>query len=137
MNGRHQRLKPSPKRLGFFVLIAKGQRYYEVGGFDMGESGQFEAQGRAHRRLKEARSTIATIEAELLRHGKTFHDLADSVNYLVRDPLLKSDSRSPLAGHIKEESTAIASSETITRLVDELVRETELAKELEARIAKF
>jgi len=77
----------------------------------MGESEKFEAQGRAHAQLKEARSTIATIEAELLRYSRLFRDLGEPVEQFAHDPAFKNDAYISLSGHIKAQATQIPRSE--------------------------
>jgi hypothetical protein len=67
----------------------------------MSESETFEAQGRAHAALKEARGRAATIKTTLTEYSRRLADLGHLVSQFAADPLQKNESSIPLSPHLQ------------------------------------
>jgi len=95
------------------------------------ESEKFEAQGRAHAALRESRSKIATIAAELRRCQSLFESVATDLALVASQPsALRQDA-------LARGLDLLPAADKIRVLAAEFATEQEKAAELEDRISRF
>jgi hypothetical protein len=102
----------------------------------MGESEKFEAQGRAHAGLKEAKSNAATIRASLLNYGKRLDEASAFLKRFLSDPLAEGYNHMPISECLKGDFRSIPST-AFESNVDQLVAEVKRAQELQHQIDNF
>ena len=99
----------------------------------MSESEKYEAQGRAHANLKEAKSTVATIKATLQEYVRCLEETSRSLTRF----LAYTDDNSHLAHSCKEDIKSVSERERICGLVDQLVTESKRVAELQKQVDRF
>lgn len=102
----------------------------------MSESEKFEAQGRAHAALKEARANVATIRVKLAEYVRELAHVSSLISKFASDPLQENSSGIPLWRHLKTTLQSLNGS-SAADLIEELVREKERVEQLEAQIREF
>jgi hypothetical protein len=102
----------------------------------MSESEKFEAQGRAHAGLKEAKSNAATIRASLLNYGKRLGEASAFLKQFLADPLTHGANQVPISECLKGDFRNLKSS-SFENNVDQLVAEVKRAQELQQQIDNF
>ena len=101
----------------------------------MGDAEKYEAQGRAHAGLKEAKANAATAHASLLNYSKRLEETNAFLKAFLSNPLSQDGYITP-AEVVKSNYRNLTSS-TFESNVDELVTELKRAKELQEQIDKF
>jgi len=101
------------------------------------ESDKFEAQGKAHASLKEARSNIHTITTSLNDYSRCLQELSRLVDRFVKDPHFKNANLIALSEHLKASLLQLQEPNAVARLVDELVAESNRSKVLQEQVDRF
>ncbi len=104
----------------------------------MSESERYEAQGRAHAALKEARSNLATLQTVIKAYIDQLSGTAALGRQFLSDPHHKSATFVPIAEELKRQAQAVEqASGGLGKLVDELLEQAARIRELEEQVAKF
>ena len=102
----------------------------------MSDAEKFEAQGRAHAALKQAKSNVATIKTKLLAYADKLQETAAMVRRFVETPNENNPHSSiPRAQNVKTHLWPI--SDDTARLVDDLAVEATKVQELQSQIDQF
>jgi hypothetical protein len=103
----------------------------------MSDSEKYEAQGKAHAALKQAKSNVATLNASLAEYARALAEASALVVRFLQDPLLQTPSLIRLSEHLKITALALDDPKRVARLVDELAAEAVRVKELQELVDKF
>jgi hypothetical protein len=99
----------------------------------MSERETYEAQGRAHANLKQAKSRLATINTELRGYVRNLEEAGTSITQF-----LPTAGRNPhLSDSIKASIRRASDSERVCSLIDEFVEETKRVAELQEQVDQF
>jgi multidrug resistance efflux pump len=99
----------------------------------MSERETYEAQGRAHANLKQAKSRLATINTELRGYIRNLEEANGSITQFLAHP----ERNSHLLDSLKQAIRRVSDSERICSLVDEFVGEMKRVAELQEQIDQF
>jgi hypothetical protein len=102
----------------------------------MSDSEKFEAHGRAHATLKDAKSAVATSKAVLMEYSDRLEAVNRNVKKFIADPLHKSDSHILLAEQLKAQIRGLFVA-LLDEQIDELAYATQKVATLEEHIEKF
>ena len=100
----------------------------------MSESERFEAQGRAHAALKQARSNAATLRAVLKQHALDLKETAHAVHAIVSGGGRNANAHLSLG---VEQAMARLSTANIPGLIEEMYAEEQRAAELQQQVDQF
>lgn len=103
----------------------------------LSEAEKFEAQGRAMANLKTAKSKVATLNTILREYADQLRETSGFVSQLIANPAYQTDSYIRLSDHLKQIIKNGVSAEEITKRIDELVDESERARQLQEQIDNF
>lgn len=100
----------------------------------MSDAESYEAQGRAHAELKDARSKVATLRASLLAYSRRLEETSSFLKTFLADPLAVG--HIPASEQVKSDYRNLSSS-TFEKYVDDLVSEVKKVNQLQALVDNF
>ena len=87
--------------------------------------------------LKTAKSKVATLNTILREYADQLRETSGFVSQLIANPAYQTDSYIRLSDHLKQIIKNGVSAEEITKRIDELVDESERARQLQEQIDNF